>query len=313
MEKNNILKRKIIIGAGIVLAAGVVLFWYIQHSKTAAVTATASQSVGTRQSAGGASEKVQAIKQEVQKTVDAKNAQSEEEAKAAAEAEEAAKKAEEEAAKTGSGKKVAIDPGHQGWNVNMSALEPNAPGSSEMKAKCTSGTSGNYSGLAEYQLNLDISLKLRTELESRGYEVLLTREDNDAAISNAERTQLSNEWGSDIYVRIHANSSENTSTQGALTLIPSSSNPYVGSQYSASRALAESILTSYCSATGFSNRGIQENDTMTGINWSTKPVVIVEMGFMSNQNDDLLMADTAFQEIMVQGLAEGIDNYFNNQ
>ena len=49
---------------------------------------------------------------------------------------------------------------------------------------------------------------------------------------------------------------------------------------------------------------------MTGINWSTIPVTIVEMGFMTNQNDDLKMADSAFQQTMAEGIANGIDAYF---
>ena len=49
---------------------------------------------------------------------------------------------------------------------------------------------------------------------------------------------------------------------------------------------------------------------MTGINWSTIPVTIVEMGFMTNQNDDLKMADSSFQQTMAEGIANGIDAYF---
>ena len=56
---------------------------------------------------------------------------------------------------------IAIDPGHQAPDVDMSAKEPNAPGSNVMKAKATGGTSGRYSGIAEYELNLAISLMLR--------------------------------------------------------------------------------------------------------------------------------------------------------
>ena len=58
---------------------------------------------------------------------------------------------------------IGIDPGHQSEAVDMSALEPNGPGSSEMKAKCTTGTQGSYSGLPEYQLNLEVSLQLKDE------------------------------------------------------------------------------------------------------------------------------------------------------
>ena len=105
---------------------------------------------------------------------------------------------------------VAIDPGHQGNWVNMSDTEPNGPGSSEMKAKASTGTQSPFSGKAEYELNLEISLLLKEELEKRGYEVILTREDHDAAISNSERALMAYDKGGDIYVRIHANGSDDS-------------------------------------------------------------------------------------------------------
>ena len=67
---------------------------------------------------------------------------------------------------------ISIDPGHQGWDVDMSAMEPNAPGSSVMKMKATSGTAGRFSSIPEFQLNLDISLMLRDALVDKGYEFL---------------------------------------------------------------------------------------------------------------------------------------------
>lgn len=206
---------------------------------------------------------------------------------------------------------VGIDPGHQGPHVDMSATEPNGPNSSEMKAKATSGTSGVYSGLGEYQLNLDVSLKLQQILEDRGYQVILCRKDNDTAISNAERALLAAEGGAEIYVRIHANGSDDHSVQGALSMSPSPNNPYIPDLYTESQRLSQILLDSYCAATGFDNRGVQYTDTMTGINWSQVPVTILEMGFMSNEHDDLAMADSNFQQTMAEGIADGIDTYFN--
>lgn len=211
------------------------------------------------------------------------------------------------------GWKVAIDPGHQGSWVDMSELEPSAPGSSEMKAKATTGTTGKFSGLNEYELNLQVSLLLREELEDRGYEVVMTREDHDTAISNKERAELAAAEGADILVRIHANGSEDTSVNGALAMVPSQSNPYVGYMYEECYTLGEDVLNAYCEKTGLANDGVQYYDNMSGINWSTIPVTILEMGFMSNQNDDLLMADETFQPVMAEGIADGIDVYFEDK
>lgn len=205
---------------------------------------------------------------------------------------------------------IAIDPGHQGWNVDMSAKEPNAPGSSVMKAKATSGTSGRFSGIPEFQLNLDISLMLRDALEEKGYDVIMAREDNETAISNSERAVLANEAGADISIRIHANGSESSSANGALALITSPDNIYAGHLHEESNLLAGCVLGAYCEATGFANLGIQQNDTMTGINWSEIPVMILEMGFMTNEHDDLKMADEAFREKMVAGIVTGIEKYY---
>lgn len=210
----------------------------------------------------------------------------------------------------GNGHIVGIDPGHQSESVDMSALEPNGPGSSEMKAKCSTGTQGTYSGVPEYQLNLEISLQLRDELEQRGYQVVMTRTDNETAISNMERAQYAAAQGSEIYVRIHANGDDSHTASGALTMSPSQNNPYIPQLFDQSNHLSQCIIDSYCAATGFQNLGIQYTDTMTGINWSTIPVTILEMGFMTSQNDDLKMNDTEFQKTMVQGIANGIDSYF---
>ncbi len=208
---------------------------------------------------------------------------------------------------------VAIDPGHQGNWIDMSDTEPIGPGALEMKAKASTGTQGSYTGVPEYQLNLDISLALQTELEARGYRVILTRTDNDTAISNSERALKAYDEGAEIYVRIHANGSDDSNVSGALGMTPSSDNPYVGNLAEESYRLSECVLNAYCEETGFGNLGIQFYDNMTGINWSKIPVTILEMGFMTNESDDTAMQDVEMQKKMVKGIANGIDLYFGDQ
>lgn len=202
---------------------------------------------------------------------------------------------------------VVIDPGHQLRGDN--AMEPNGPGSKTSKARVTSGTSGVATGVAEYILNLDISLKLKTELENRGYVVHMTRSTHDVNISNKERAEYANSVNADIAVRIHANGA-GPSVRGAETLAPSANNPYVSHLSNASISLSRHVINAYCAATGFINRGVKTNDTMTGINWSSVPVTIIELGFMSNAEEDRAMQDSTMQNNMVQGIANGIDAYF---
>ena len=206
---------------------------------------------------------------------------------------------------------IAIDPGHQ--ERGNFGQEPIGPGASEMKTKVAGGTKGTSTGVPEYQLTLDVSLKLRDILKDKGYRVLMIRETNDVDITNSERAKMANEADADVFVRIHANGSESSSANGAMTICQTSSNPYNSELYEKSRSLSQKVLDAYTEATGIRKERVWETDTMSGINWCTVPVTIIEVGYMTNPEEDEKMQDPDFQELMAEGITEGIENYLSEQ
>lgn len=203
---------------------------------------------------------------------------------------------------------VAVDAGHQA-KANAEK-EPIGPGSTTMKAKMEEGAVGTVSGVKEYELTLTMAQKLEAELQARGYEVVMIRTGHDVNLSNAERSIRANESDAEILLRLHANSMENSSIYGALTMCMTEYNPYNAKLYGNSYNLSKKIIDQVCAQTGTKNRGVQTVDNSSAINWCEIPVSVLEMGFLSNPDEDRWLQNEEYQGKMVKGIADAIDSYF---
>lgn len=204
-------------------------------------------------------------------------------------------------------KVIVIDPGHQG--KGNSAKEAVGPGSSTMKAKVAGGATGVSSRKAESQITLDIGLKLRSELQARGYTVIMTRTSQNVNISNQQRAQVGNKNNAAAVIHLHCDGGP-SSARGAHTIAISKNNPYCSQLYKASSSLAQKVISSYAAVTGIKSRGVSYRDDLTGLNWSEVPAIYIEMGFISNSAEDKLLTDSSFQNKCAKGIANGLDQYF---
>lgn len=205
---------------------------------------------------------------------------------------------------------IVLDPGHAA--TRTTDYEPVGPGAQETKMASVIGTRGVVTGVYEFARVLEISKLLREELLLRGYQVIMTKETNEEVLSNIQRAQIANGVHADAFLRIHADASEIASDTGAMAMCITESNPYVPQMYRLSRILADDVLAEYCAATCLTNRGVTETDEMTGNNWSEVPCILMELGYMTNPDDDRFLASAEGQTAVVQGIANGLDRYFNN-
>ncbi len=203
---------------------------------------------------------------------------------------------------------IGIDPGHQA-HPNREQ-EPVAPGSSETKDKVSSGTYGRFTGVREYEVTLQVGLKLKDMLEDLGAKVVMTRTKNDVDLSNIDRAKIFNKAKVDLGVRLHCNGSNDPDVHGAFMLVPKSKEyPY----YSESVGAAKKILAAYGEETGISvKKGVTYRDDQTGFNWCERPTVNIEMGHMTNEAEDHKLTDAAFQKKMARGIRNGILAYFED-
>lgn len=202
---------------------------------------------------------------------------------------------------------IYIDPGHQLKGNNE--LEPIGPSSKVKKAKVTSGTKGVFTKKTEYQLNLEVSLLLKELLLAKGYRVQMTREKNDVNLSNKERALLANKAGAELFVRIHADGSDKAAINGISIQYPIENSASKTIMAKPSKLAAVDVLDALIEETGANSRGIAPRSDLAGFNWSKVPSILVEMGFMTNKKEDILMSTKGYQDKLAKGIVSGIEKW----
>lgn len=205
----------------------------------------------------------------------------------------------------GCGPTVVIDPGHD-LRANP-ATEPIGPGSPRRKVKDGGGTRGVATGTPEHEVNLEISLLLRGELTARGYCVTLTRtRSSGTSMGNVARARIANRAHAALFVRIHADGSTDRSRHGTSMLYPALHRGWTDDVLPESRTAARVLQRELVDALGSRDLGLSRRADLTGFNWSDVPVVLAEVGFMSNPREDRLLSSRSYQRRAARGLAQGI-------
>lgn len=195
------------------------------------------------------------------------------------------------------------------------------------------GASAN--GLEEKELTLEIVMKLKAELEERGYDVILTRSD-DSYLELGERSDIANSADFDIsgfpvFISIHINSAASASASGFevyvkrsdhdVAMLSASSGDKLMLKYagydnsslndflnSADLRLASLICSGFSEEfPSLSMRGVKSEDFYV-LNTAWMPAVLVEILFISNKDDARMMADDGFQRSLASVIADAVDN-----
>ena len=205
---------------------------------------------------------------------------------------------------------IVIDPGHGPW-INLD-MEPIAPESTTMKRKYGVGASGVVTGTLEREINLNVSLMLRDLLTQDGYTIIMTRTDHTVISSNIDRANLANDNNADLMLRVHSDSYHDSKAHGASMLVPGKVG-YAVDIVDISRVYGEIILNTLTDEVGMQNRGVITRTDQTGFNWAKVPIMTVELGFLSNPEEDRLLASSEYQTKLAHALYLGIKKCFEEE
>ena len=197
-------------------------------------------------------------------------------------------------ASTKEGKVILIDPGHGGFD----------------------GGASSKNGTVEKDINLAISLKLKSDLESEGYTVKLTREIDEGlyekgqTIKEKKREDLNNrrsmkkDISCDVFISIHQNMFPQAKCFGAQTWYATNEK---------SLKLAESIQNALKETIPDGNKRVSKpaGDAYLILRDEYDcAAILLECGFLSNPEEEQRLKSEEHQNLMVNGIKLGLERYF---
>ena len=205
---------------------------------------------------------------------------------------------------------VVIDAGHQA-KADLKT-EPIGPGSKTRRARVEGGATGVSTHRPESLDNLQIALKLQSDLEKRGVKVIMVRTKQNVDIPNSKRAKIANDAHADLFIRLHCDSSSSSSVKGVLMLVPAS-NAWTRKIVKPSARAGRDVLAAVLKTTRAKNRGTTKRSDLSGFNWSKVPTALVEMGLMSNPAEDRALASAAYQSKLASGATAGIMTFLSGK
>ena len=178
-----------------------------------------------------------------------------------------------------------------------------------------------YYGIAEKDLNLQVSRKLRKRLEELGYTVLTSRDSDVDVDFVTERSRMVNKTNADFFISIHFNATGNDTTLnlGIQTYsykedagYPSKINQYWHNnpdRISESNRLAADLHSSLLTETGARDAGLLQA-TFAVLRETAKPAVLLELGYMDNSEENQRIRSEQYQDKLVEGIIKGIQKYY---
>lgn len=162
-----------------------------------------------------------------------------------------------------------------------------------------------YEGVNEKDINLAVGLIVGDLLTKRGYRVGFTRND-DSEVALHERAARANGQFASCYFSIHCNAAANAPTaQGIETWYYKPS--------SRAAHLAKTVQVKAVAITGAKNRLVRGTESLYVLKYTRMPAALIEMGFLSNENERALLSTAPYQQSLASAIAEGVDEYMRGE